>query len=254
MIKLHVTMNLLRKMLNAKCVVLMAFVICVVATVADAVFGKGKKPSSSDPDIIWGVFNATDINGNDIVQYTIRNIPKKKFDQALDIMINYYLTDEPISVAMGIINDKNVVKSYRKQWLKILKNGLSVACFKSGTDEIVGVQLLQIESKNSGYYGFDLFEKYNVTKFLIDDGMAVVSAYRGRKIGKQLLLAREPICAAHNLRVTSAIFTSTYSLAIAIDLGYELNKQIGYEDVKLYRKSYLPYIDGVTMVLMSKQY
>ncbi|XP_031619038.1 uncharacterized protein LOC116338105 [Contarinia nasturtii] len=244
-------------MLNQKLLNLLFFGIYVLVTVESAHRKyKNSVESAKDEDsIIWHRFNAKDIDNKTIIDYQIRNIPKSLYKKAVNFMVEHYMRDEPISKEMGIINNRTVVKQYREDWLSNLSEGVSVACFKGDTNIIVGVQILNIVTdKTMTICGFDVFSEYDVDIYIDDEGMAVDSAYRGRKIGRELLVARKSICAFYGIRVTSSVFSSMYSISMAIDVGFEFNKHIQYDDIQLYIPEILPYFNCTEIILMSKKY
>lgn len=75
-------------------------------------------------------------------------------------------------------------------------------------------------------WGVNIFQKYKVNAYLGDTGLICLPFYRGKQIGKELLLARDGICQAHGLRATSSLFTSTRSSTIASKAGFVLDKNI----------------------------
>lgn len=122
------------------------FFAVYVLVIVGAAHGKYKNvaKSSSKDFIIWHRFNATDIDNKTMTDYQIRNIPKSLYKKTANFMVQHYMRDEPISKAMDIINNKEVVQQYRNDWLGNLNEGVSVACFKGHTEIMVGVQILRI--------------------------------------------------------------------------------------------------------------
>lgn len=73
---------------------------------------------------------------------------------------------------------------------------------------------------------FDIYQQYDVDKFMTSTGFAVDSKYRGRGIGEQILLSRKPICEEFGIKVTSTVFTSQFSSRIADKAGYKTDNSI----------------------------
>lgn len=55
-----------------------------------------------DPNKIWSRFNAKDLSGNNIVEYQIRNIPTKRFAEAL-LFSQQFLEDEALNKGIRLI-------------------------------------------------------------------------------------------------------------------------------------------------------
>lgn len=89
--------------------------------------------------------------------------------------------------------------------------------------------MLYIVNRINAIKKFDVFSKYNVDRYLASNGLVVDEAHRGRKIGEQLVRARQAVCEKYNLKVASTIFTSDASNAIADKIGYELDGGIRYK-------------------------
>lgn len=69
-------------------------------------------------------------------------------------------------------------------------------------------------------FKFDIFTEYEVDYYLSSDGILVHPDYRGRNIGVKMLKARKEICIKYGIEVTSTIFTSNASNAIAVKAGF----------------------------------
>lgn len=63
----------------------------------DRCFGASKY----DANKIWSRFNASDASGKNIVEYQIRNIPKKRFKEVF-VLMQQYIEDEAQNKAQGM--------------------------------------------------------------------------------------------------------------------------------------------------------
>lgn len=70
---------------------------------------------------------------------------------------------------------------------------------------------------------FDILKNYKVDKFMVAYGLSVSRKYRGRKIGKEILRARIPLCRALGIKVTTTVFTGFASQKSAANVGFEEN-------------------------------
>ncbi|KAH9628081.1 hypothetical protein HF086_018297 [Spodoptera exigua] len=77
----------------------------------------------------------------------------------------------------------------------------------------------------------DVFEKYGVDKYLTAYGLVVDPSWRGCGVGKELLLARIPLCKALNIKVTATVFTAGASQAVAKKAGFVDLFEITYEEL-----------------------
>ncbi|XP_031626945.1 uncharacterized protein LOC116343167 isoform X2 [Contarinia nasturtii] len=175
------------------------------------------------------VFQGKDKKKNDLVNYYIKYVPEISYNEAVDFMEKNYLRDAP---TFGSLNATDVVQ-FRESWLDELNYGMSVACFKEGSKEIIGLSILikyPWDQSPQLTNGFNVFEHYGVSEYLRGSGMVVSSDYRGRGIGKKLVECREIVCKDHGLTITSSLFTTKYSNKIANDCGFETNIVRGYSD------------------------
>lgn len=62
---------------------------------------KWKRPDSVGYPKVWHRFMARDLNSNDLVEYRIEDLLESRAEDAYNHMLENYLTDEPISQALG---------------------------------------------------------------------------------------------------------------------------------------------------------
>lgn len=77
----------------------------------------------------------------------------------------------------------------------------------------------------------DLFNYYNVDKYLSEYGLCVHPDYRQRGIATEMLKARAPFLKALRLELTSTAFTVIGSQIAAHRANYDLNVEISYEEL-----------------------
>lgn len=61
-----------------------------------------KRPESSGYPKVWHTFQAKDVDSDKLVDYTIEDLPESKFDEALEILIEYFCKGEPMWMAYGM--------------------------------------------------------------------------------------------------------------------------------------------------------
>lgn len=79
---------------------------------------------------------------------------------------------------------------------------------------------------------FNVYEAYNVDKYLTAYGLCINPVYRGRGIASEMLKARVPILKALGLQVTSTAFTGIGSQKAAKKAGFEERYVISYADIE----------------------
>lgn len=75
----------------------------------------------------------------------------------------------------------------------------------------------------------NIFEKYNVEKFLVAYGLVVNRNYRGRGIATEMLKARIPLMNEIGIEVTSTCFSVIGSQKAAANAGYVEDYVISYD-------------------------
>lgn len=93
---------LIVKMLNKRFIILALFGAICILDIVKATRDKKSSGDINDPDHIWQTFYAKDNKNKKSVAYQIRNIPEKRFPEAVQLMVDHYLTSEPIHVVRGM--------------------------------------------------------------------------------------------------------------------------------------------------------
>lgn len=96
---------------------------------------------------VWLKFQAKDLNSDNLVNYTVEDLPLDRYDEAIDYMFTHFLVDEPRYKAMGVSTDEESAIEIRKLFKIVLQQKMVVACFKEGSDEFVGLNMLAIVTK-----------------------------------------------------------------------------------------------------------
>lgn len=124
---------------------------------------------------------------------------------------------------------------------------LTLVCFREGSDEIVGINILGMALKDEQedecnvegiawkkIYGtelfvfsqFNCFDNYNVDKYICAFGLSVQPKFSGRKIGGDLLRGRIPLGNAIGVKVSSTVFTAVASQKLALNVGFKTKYEI----------------------------
>lgn len=78
---------------------------------------------------------------------------------------------------------------------------------------------------------FNVYEFYNVDKYLTAFGLSVNTDYRGRGIATMMLKARAFLLKTLGLKLTSTAFTAIGSQIASAKAGFEENCVLSYEDL-----------------------
>ncbi|XP_055684454.1 uncharacterized protein LOC129790769 isoform X2 [Lutzomyia longipalpis] len=210
-----------------------------------------ERPESVTFPQIWTTFVARDPDSGLNVKYRIEDIREDRFDEVLDLMANVFLKDEVTCVSLDLFNDPDF--NGRNFWLEILNKKISVICFKEGSDEICGFNLLEVLEKdveepepefkskkvqdllkvmNFVKAKADTYNRHGVDKFLHAMGLLVMPKYRGLGLATEILKARVPLGKALGLQLTGTVFTGIGSQRTAAKAGFIEDYSVLYEDLK----------------------
>uniref|UniRef100_U5EV53 N-acetyltransferase domain-containing protein n=1 Tax=Corethrella appendiculata TaxID=1370023 RepID=U5EV53_9DIPT len=199
----------------------------------------------------WLHFKARDVNNDNLVDYVIKDVPEEHFKKAIEHMVLYFINDEPINVCLNMANDRLGIENFKTMWEHFLTKKCVLACYKVGSEEIVGLNFVGIEmqspekaknfkSKNFDKLvktmiycskQFDMYKNYGIDRYLTACGLSVHPNYRGRGIGEQILRARVPMCKALGVKATSTVFTGAASQRSAEKCGFEVKFEETYENL-----------------------
>lgn len=108
-----------------------------------------KRPESLSFPQVYYKFKAKDNKSEKIVEYIVQDLPFEITEDVVSLMLNHYITDEPIGQAFDISNKQETINTYVEFWRETIKEKLSIACFKTGgCFEFVGANLLVVNSKD----------------------------------------------------------------------------------------------------------
>jgi len=93
-------------------------------------------------------FVTTDCKSDRLVEYKIQDIPADRHHEACEFMVKHFVSHEPKIVARNGHNDPLVVEDYYTKFMLGIKQQVSVACFKRGSNEFVAVNILEVLGRN----------------------------------------------------------------------------------------------------------
>ncbi|CAB3254494.1 unnamed protein product [Arctia plantaginis] len=185
----------------------------------------------------------------------IQDVTEDMQQQAMDLLTTYFTRDEPPCKYIEIHKHPTALSELQKLWRNALKDNISIACVvddDSQPPNIIGLNVLNVVSKEDKEEPFqtedsiwaqlfgavdlvarsvDIFSEYGVDKYLTAYGLVVDPQWRGCNVGKELLLARIPLCKALDIKVTATVFTAAASQTVAKKAGFEDLYEITYEEL-----------------------
>lgn len=133
---------------------------------------KWNRPEIFENPRTWLTFEAKDINSDKLVEYYIQDLPESRFAEAIQFMASNFCKDEPLSQAFGelkfstfqfilhiydnifsgTINDADAVEDYKVMVEILLRQKVALVCFRSGSDEIVGINVNFVMLKGEHFW------------------------------------------------------------------------------------------------------
>jgi hypothetical protein len=108
-----------------------------------------KRPENIPFPQVYHTFKARDKDTEKLIEYRIQDLPEEFFDKAIEMYATQFLPDEPMCTAKKLSGNVIGTKSICDVWLATLKCHYSLVCFRNdGSNEIVGMNVLQVYSKN----------------------------------------------------------------------------------------------------------
>lgn len=214
-------------------------------------FTSWKRPEALQDVQVWHTFKCKNPSTDEIEEFFVQDLPKERFEDALKFMLHHFLSDEPICKLKNVIADENALQQIFELWRNVMQQKVTLACFKKGCDELVGLNMLCVLTKNDtielnvpkctwiSVHDFalakhNLFEHYPFTdRTLIAYGLSVSKKYRQRGIATEILRARIPLCKMLNIPLTSTVFTAIGSQKPAEKIGFQVDEEWSYDDPKL---------------------
>lgn len=222
---------------------------------------------------VWHTFKSKNPKTSEIEEFVVQDLPRERFADSLNFMLEHFLSDEPICKTKSVTNDVGALKEVCELWSNVLEQNVVLACFKRNCSELVGLNMVcVITSKEFQHFkldirkdntwkavhdfalvNFNLFNKYKFAdKILIAYGLAVSKDHRQRGIATEILRARIPLCRAMKIPLTSTVFTAIGSQKPAEKIGFQVDYEITYEKLSnIHEEFNLENLDTSSLKLMS---
>ncbi|KAJ8707873.1 hypothetical protein PYW07_011550 [Mythimna separata] len=215
------------------------------------------RPASLPIGQVWSRFKGRERNGKPALMYQIRDMDESIRKICLDMMEETFLRDEPLCDILGINKDPVSIATIRANWEAYVSMNTSLACYTEEDGQpkdLVGFNIVFVKSKDDEEEDFDqvqgeswkkllrtlitaeelldVFQHYNVDKYMTSSGLTVLPEYRGQNIGAKFIEARTPLCAALGIKAAATVFTASASQVLAAKCGYEVLAELDYADMK----------------------
>ncbi|XP_050422033.1 uncharacterized protein LOC126834273 [Adelges cooleyi] len=188
-------------------------------------------------------------------KYRIQTATGDHFDEIAEQLGNDFFKEERLCSALNLINDSEASEIFKSVWRDMVCSGTTLIaiiendCVERG--KIIGVNFTYVEKKDEKLYSVssnkmfnliikilsdasqpgNIFEKYNVDRYLAAFGLMVHVDFVGNGIGYRLLESREKLCKLLGLSVTGTIFTGYISQHLATKLGFEVLSSLDDEHI-----------------------
>lgn len=103
------------------------------------------RPETIEFPIIYARFEALDCESDErLVEYRIEDLRQERFEDAVNIIRDKHLIDEPMKSSKGVRDCPISVQEMIENLWSMLRQNISLVCYKEGSDEIVAVNILGV--------------------------------------------------------------------------------------------------------------
>ena len=167
---------------------------------------KWSRPANVPYPNVWLRFKAKDLDSDELVEYRIQDVPEDQIEEAIERLTEFYIPDEPLCKTTDSDKDPKYIRDFQESWRAQAAQRMVLACYKEGSDEILGVNLTYVASKDDdtsieakqqsqckefamiidllafvcNQRGFSVWDKYGVDKFVATFCLGVGRRFRGR--------------------------------------------------------------------------
>lgn len=97
--------------------------------------------------IIHHTFKAKASNSDNLVEYYVQDLTKDHIEKAIDFILKWLTPEETFQQAAKLSQNEAAVKVMRGYFKEKLEERVSLICFESGTNNLVGLTALTVISK-----------------------------------------------------------------------------------------------------------
>lgn len=236
---------------------------------------KWQRPTKVSVPKVWGNFMGNVIENGQRLEFVIQDVTEDMYPDVLLHMSRYFLVREPLCSTVGIVEDERSKQEIVGYWADCLIQQMSLVCLaKDGiTTRIAGCSLLSVrtkediqtkfsgeiinrllEVKSNVMATYDVFRRHRITEYMSLHGLSVNPMYNGDGVGLQLLRARESLCRATGIKVTSAVFTAEASQELATLAGFDMVFRKRFDEIALNGEFVFKRLAKKSFTIMEKLY
>lgn len=108
-----------------------------------------KRPETVPFPSVWLRFKARDVDSDNLIEYRVQDLTEADFEAAFDHMKTHFLKDEVMNNVMELWKDEAAIADLYKIWKEMVKQRLSLACFRENSNEMVGCNILYLSAKGT---------------------------------------------------------------------------------------------------------
>lgn len=96
---------------------------------------------------VYHTFKARSRISEELVDYYIQDLTQNHADEAVELIFKYFTPDEAFQKAAKYDGNEDCLKYLRQFYKKKFEERVSLACFISGSNEMVGLNVLSVHTK-----------------------------------------------------------------------------------------------------------
>lgn len=96
---------------------------------------------------IYHKFQAKDKDSDKIINYYVQDMPVDRFEELVEFMVKHFLPYEAMCECKGVAKNENSVEAVRNIWRGMLQQKVTLVCFKEGSSDIIGANVLIVHGK-----------------------------------------------------------------------------------------------------------
>lgn len=105
------------------------------------------RPEALEFPLTYLNFETLDSNGEDQVKYRVEDLPENRFKDVISLMRDKHLVDEPMYSSKRVLDCPQSISEMIENWKNMLRQNISLVCYKEGSDEIIAVNVLGVVSE-----------------------------------------------------------------------------------------------------------
>ncbi|CAG4945076.1 unnamed protein product [Parnassius apollo] len=181
------------------------------------------------------------------------DLQDKRYEDAVKLIKRHYISEEITFRSVKLAQNQEGTDEYIHNVRIWMKDKMSIAAVKEGTDQLVGVLIMRIQEKSAFSRTFsrvkitynplytsvvtfyneiekpvNIFDELGVRRYLKIYILALKARYRHRGLANEMLKAAIALASSANVPAIAGIFTTSRGQVIAEKLGFVKYNEIYY--------------------------